>query len=171
MFHCSYSVFLLTGRQYICKGVASDIFTNNILKAVREQRHKGARIIVATQEPTISPHFLDLCSMTIVHKFNSPAWFEALKQHLSGASTESGVTKADLQNMFRTIGHLRTGESLLFSGSAMLDVGDDGEILELENGFVKMKTRPRLSADGGKSITATGKEYALVSDIDESLGV
>jgi hypothetical protein len=160
-------VTLLNSHQYICKGIASNNFTNNILKAVREQRHKGARIIVATQEPTISPKFLDLCSMTIVHKFNSPDWFKSLKQHLRGASSESGVTDTELQSMFRGIGHLRTGESLLFAGSAMLDVDTDGNILDLENGHVRMKTRPRLSGDGGKSVTATGKEYAFGHSDDD----
>ena len=75
--------------QYISKGAASDNFTNNILKAVREQRHKGARIVVATQEPTISPKFLDLCSMTVVHAFDSPDWFSALKVR----TTDTSVSK------------------------------------------------------------------------------
>jgi hypothetical protein len=106
--------------------------------------------------------------MTIVHRFNSPDWFKALKQHLRGASSESGVTETELQDMFRSIGHLRTGESLLFAGSAMLNVDQGGTILDLEDGHIKMKTRPRISGDGGKSVTATGQEYAFDAGDDDS---
>jgi hypothetical protein len=69
------------------------------LKAVREQRHKGARIIVATQEPTISPKFLDLCSMTIVHAFDSPDWFKALKVSLSNINPHT-VSSHDGQHVY-----------------------------------------------------------------------
>lgn len=97
--------------------------------------------------------------MTIVHKFNSLDWWKALSDHLRGASKESGLNAEELQSLFRAMGHLHTGESLLFAGSALLDV--EGDIIrELENGHKKMKTRPRISDDGGKSHTATGKEYS-----------
>ncbi|KAF2421129.1 hypothetical protein EJ08DRAFT_597742 [Tothia fuscella] len=141
-------------HNYISKGAASDNFTNNILKAVREQRHKNARIIVATQEPTISPKFLDLCSMTIVHRFNSPDWWKALRSHLRGASVEAGFSQQDLYEMFDAIGNLRTGESLLFSGSAVLDV-HESQIMRLGKGHKHVQTRPRISADGGMDHTAT----------------
>ena len=48
-------------------------FTNTLLATVRLQRHLGAQIIVSTQEPTISLALLDLYSVTIVHRFTSPA--------------------------------------------------------------------------------------------------
>ena len=64
---------------------ASEVFTQSLLTVIREQRHKGARVIIATQEPTISPKLLDLCSMTFVHRFTSPEWLETLKKHLAAA--------------------------------------------------------------------------------------
>ena len=125
-------------------------FTNNILKAVREQRHKGARIIVATQEPTISLKFLDLCSMSIVHAFDSPEWFKALKEHLRGAS---GLSNEKLHQLFTTIGDLGVGESLVFSSAALLG-SDPSGLAKLGGSCAKMKTRPRLSKDGGTSVVA-----------------
>ena len=77
--------------QYLTQGDESEAFTEDLLKVVREQRHTGSRLIIATQEPTISTRFLDLCTMTIVHRFSSPDWFRALRGHLGGASAEAGV--------------------------------------------------------------------------------
>lgn len=51
---------------------SADSLADSLLTVVRKQRHMGARVIVATQEPTISQKFLDLCSTTIVHRFSSP---------------------------------------------------------------------------------------------------
>lgn len=60
--------------------------TESLLSTIRLQRHLGARVIISTQEPTISPHLLDLCSITVVHRFTSPDWLSTLKKHLAGAS-------------------------------------------------------------------------------------
>ena len=63
--------------------------TQSLLTTIREQRHKAARIIISTQEPTISPKLLDLCSVTVVHRFTSPDWLKALRNHLAGMSEAS----------------------------------------------------------------------------------
>lgn len=61
-------------HKFLDKGVPSaDIFTSSLLTTIREQRHNATRVIIATQEPTISEKLLDLCSISIVHRFNSPA--------------------------------------------------------------------------------------------------
>ncbi|KAM0703097.1 hypothetical protein Q7P35_009795 [Cladosporium inversicolor] len=74
-------------HKFLDKGTPSaDIFTSSLLTTIREQRHNAARVIIATQEPTISEKLLDLCSVSIVHRFNSPAWFTAICGHLGGAS-------------------------------------------------------------------------------------
>ncbi|THW04447.1 hypothetical protein D6D24_10537 [Aureobasidium pullulans] len=51
---------------------AAETFTENLLTVIREQRHNACRVVIATQEPTISPKLLDLCSITMVHRFTSP---------------------------------------------------------------------------------------------------
>lgn len=73
-------------HKYMGSGQESQALTSSLETAIRIQRHIGARVIISTQEPTISPRLLDLCSVTIVHRFSSPEWLEVLKQHLAGAS-------------------------------------------------------------------------------------
>jgi len=153
-------------------------FTENLLQVIRQQRHLATRVVISTQEPTISPKLLDLSTMTIVHRFTSPEWFRTLRDHLAGVSmlsntnsTEVG-TKRDVARIFAEIVGLGIGESLLFSPAAMLNgivaVGDAGvnnkrrevmpgkEVLpeKLGTEWVKMRVRKRLTEDGGRSIMA-----------------
>ena len=58
--------------------------TNSLLATIRLQRHLGLRVVISTQEPTVSPKLLDLCSITIVHRFTSPDWMKTLRGHLAG---------------------------------------------------------------------------------------
>lgn len=96
--------------------------TDTLLSIVRQQRHLGTRVVVATQEPTISPTFLDLCNLTIIHRFSSPAWFKAIKSHIAGAVGDKN-TKAEFEaDIFRRIVDLGTGQALLFCPTALLDV-------------------------------------------------
>jgi hypothetical protein len=97
-----------------------------MLSLIRQQRHLATRVIIATQEPTLSPNLLDLCNVTIVHRFTSPAWFKMLRSHLAGAvigaSNESKTFSDD--SMFSRIVCLKTGEALVFCPSAILDVDE-----------------------------------------------
>ena len=54
----------------------------------KRERHLGSRIIISTQEPTISPELLDLCSMILVHRFTSPEWMRCLRAHLAAVSSD-----------------------------------------------------------------------------------
>lgn len=156
---------------------ASDVFTNSLLTVIREQRHKGVRCIISTQEPTISPKLLDLCSVTFVHRFTSPEWLSTLTHHLAGASTLAGNNKEDVQKMFEDIVRLNVGESLVFAPSAMLDVVDfvwaetgvkaqGVEKLGLKR--IKFQTRPRITKDGGRSILASARNAAEVVAVQET---
>lgn len=140
--------------------------TETLLSTVRLQRHLGARIIISTQEPTISPALLDLSSVTIVHRFTSPEWLKTLEAHLAGASKflkkeeeEDGKGQSSLTKIFNEIVKLRVGEALLFSPSAMIGLGGAGKDRErlkrLGSEYVKIRVRSRLTTDGGKSVMAT----------------
>lgn len=141
---------------------AASIFTESLLTIIRQQRHLATRVIVATQEPTISPKLLDLSSMTIVHRFTSPSWLQALKSHLAGISDNEESSQRDVSEIFKEIVNLEAGQALLFSPSAILDtVNDqegDGSInlrpKKLGLRYVKLRVRKRLTADGGRSILA-----------------
>lgn len=79
-------VALDEAHKFMTNSVECASLTESLLATIRLQRHLGARVIISTQEPTISPRLLDLCSITIVHRFTSPDWLATLKQHLAGAS-------------------------------------------------------------------------------------
>ena len=128
----------------------SEAFTARLETVIREQRHIGARVIVATQEPTIAHSFLDLCSMTIIHRFNSPAWLQALQGHIAGANKAT----ISIEDIMKEITSLQAGEALLTCPTAMLDL-EGKQPVQLGNVLVKMRTRLRLTADGGRSVMST----------------
>ena len=129
---------------------ASKALTESLLTVVRQQRHYGARVIISTQEPTISPRLMDLCSVIIIHRFSSPDWFSIVQKHVSIAETD----KAGLENLFARITNLRVGEALLFAPSAIITRPEESsEVLtKLSSNLVKAKIRRRLTWDGGKSV-------------------
>lgn len=143
--------------QFMADSESAHTFSDNLITIIRLQRHLGARVIISTQEPTISPRLLDLSSLTIIHKFSSPTWMEALRTHLAGASGEDSESRAgkrrDVESIFKSIVNLNVGEALMFSPSAMLDV-KDGLVSKLGMGFLKVRVRKRLTADGGRSVLA-----------------
>lgn len=139
---------------------SGNTFTESLLSVIRQQRHLATRVIVATQEPTISGSLLDLSSMTIVHRFTSPAWLKVLRCHLAGISDEGETDKRDVAEIFKQIVNLEAGQALLFSPSAMLRVehsaaGHLHRMQKLGLEYVKIRVRKRLTADGGRSILAS----------------
>ncbi|MCJ1397594.1 hypothetical protein MMC11_000789 [Xylographa trunciseda] len=142
---------------------AANTFTENLLQVIRQQRHLATRVIIATQEPTISPKLLDLSTMTIVHRFSSPDWFTVLRKHLAGVSGLDGESERDIKTILKQIVQLEAGEALLFSPTAMLDLVQQmpymgsarkSTVEKLGMEYIKMRVRKRLTADGGKSIMA-----------------
>ena len=87
-----------------------------------------------------------------MHRFDSPEWFKAIKEHLGGASSlvRNGEEQ---QEMFKGIMELETGESLVFSPSSFVCI-KDGVAAKLETGVLKMKTRRGKGVDGGASVLA-----------------
>jgi hypothetical protein len=124
-------------------------FTERLLKTVREQRHQGARVVVATQEPSINPRLLDLRNITMVHRCTSPAWYAVLKQHVAALKDK------DDQEVFEMIVRLKTGESLLFCPTAAIGM-ESNKVLRMGTSFKKFRTRQRITADGGRSKLADG---------------
>jgi hypothetical protein len=44
----------------------------SLLQTIRLQRHYGARVVIPTQEPTLSTDLIALYSITVIHRFSSP---------------------------------------------------------------------------------------------------
>ncbi|KAI1773111.1 hypothetical protein F4818DRAFT_118241 [Hypoxylon cercidicola] len=153
---CGRVVVLDEAHKFLAQSGEAEVLTNDLLSIIRQQRHLGTRVFIATQEPTLSPKLIDLANATFVHRFLSPSWYKALEEHLAGASKEGSSDKGSL---FDEIVSLRTGEALLFCPTAQLDVVKDPEdeedmVKPLGKGHAKIKIRKRLTADGGKSIAA-----------------
>ncbi|KAI0430898.1 hypothetical protein F5Y09DRAFT_355490 [Xylaria sp. FL1042] len=162
-----------------------EALTNNLLSAIRFRRHLGARIVISAQEPTISPKLLDLCSITIVHRFSSPEWLNVLTKRLAGFSKLSefinqferwtrfydkeepdwrglrgiGVSENDpILDLFSQIMELPTGEALVFAPDAITWLEkQDGKLVprKLAHRVLRVVMRARITADGGKSIMAS----------------
>lgn len=152
------------------QSVEARSFTDTILSTVRLQRHLGVRILISTQEPTISSDLLSLCSVTIVHRFSSPAWLRALQTHVTAVfldaqyNEESSIGDESLQvstktTLFNRIVHLRVGEALLLSPSAVLGTSikdsNSSKLTRLGAGYMVIKVRDRLTEDGGKSVISS----------------
>lgn len=156
-------VALDEAHKYMSESLEASVLTEQLLCTIRLQRHLAARIIISTQEPTVSPKLLDLCSVTIVHRFTSPEWLRALQKHLAGVSDTTGTigqvfdgssasVKVD-QSLLQQIIQLRVGEALVFAPSAMLAF-NEGQLVKGSEMVLKLRVRNRVTHDGGKSIMA-----------------
>jgi hypothetical protein len=87
--------------QYLYPHKSVSGLTKSLLTLTREQRHLAMRVIISTQgkcshqtrslvltihptEPTVVPPvLLDLCTVSILHRFSSPSWWDHLAKHVS----------------------------------------------------------------------------------------
>jgi hypothetical protein len=171
-------------HKYMKDSGDSQTLTASLLETIRLQRHLGTRVIISTQEPTISPALLDLCSTTIVHRFTSPDWLSVLRRHLAGASVAPKLmakiegsagspggledrfhalsmgSKDKEMELFSRIVALRVGEALLFSPSAVVGIRKrtgrlQSDIQRLTQDVLHIRVRKRVTQDGGRSVMAT----------------
>lgn len=105
--------------QYMTGTAAAIKFTDTILSTIRQQRHLGTRILISTQEPTISHKLLDLCSFTLCHRFTSPEWLNFLKAHVAAAGQED-----DRSKLMARIVALDSGEGFLFAPSGIVEASN-----------------------------------------------
>ena len=136
---------------------------------VYQQRHLGTRVLITTQEPTLHTRLLGLCTVKIIHRFDSKAWYRVLQEHVAGTGPGG-----DADGVFKQIVRLPTGHALLFASTAMLhteatgsdsdDVAQDqaydnaerhpAKIVRLSDDYVEIRIRQRTTLDGGVSISA-----------------
>ena len=114
--------------------------TNNIVTAIREMRHKGVSIMIASQDPPSLPNeIIELSSVVLLHKFNSPQWLK----HIQKSINQLGSLSANDLSM------LKPGEGFLWSSKATE--------LGITNNPVKISTRPRFTKHGGATLKADRK--------------
>lgn len=115
--------------------------TGNIVTAIREMRHKGVSIMIASQDPPSLPNeIIELSSIVLLHKFNSPQWLKHIQKSVTQLSS---LTPADM-------GSLSQGEGFLWATKAT----DKG----ISTKPLKITTRPRVTKHGGGTIQATGEK-------------
>ena len=122
------------------KYIESPDLVKGLVESVREMRHKGMSVLVASQDPPSVPvSLIELSDHIIVHKFTSPAWL----RHLQKANAALSTVTAD------RLAELRPGEAYLWASKST-----DPTFTER---MVKIRTRPRLTRHGGATRTATGR--------------
>lgn len=144
-------------HKYLSPTKSSSGLTKSLLTLTREQRHLAMRVIISTQEPTVVPPvLLDLCTVAILHRFSSPSWWEHLAKHVS----------ADIsaEDAFDRVVKLQTGEAIVLAPSGLgvfPDAPDPArmgyaapvpKLGQFGRRYVLMKTRRRITKDGGASI-------------------
>ena len=119
------------------KYIDSPDLVAGLVEVVREMRHKGTSIMVASQDPPSVPTSLvELSTQIILHKFNSPAWLKHIQK--ANAALDA-LTPAKLAS-------LGPGEAYVWSSKAT----DDAFV----RGAVKVRCRPRVTRHGGGTKTA-----------------
>ncbi|KAA1098105.1 hypothetical protein PGT21_028460 [Puccinia graminis f. sp. tritici] len=137
-------------HKYLNSDPCSARFTESMTSLIRQQRHFGIRTIISTQEPTVVPDaILDLVSFLVLHRFSSPTWIKHLSKHISVDQDH----EAD-SDWSRTISRLGLGEAVVVAPTALSIKSDSLACEPLATGFFLIRTRKRLTFDGGASIVA-----------------
>lgn len=108
-----------------------------LVEVIREMRHKGTSVMVASQDPLSVPvSVIELSSHIILHRFNAPTWLK----HIQRANTALGSLTPDKLNS------LAAGEAYVWSSKATDTAFTTGPL--------KIKCRPRVTLHGGATQTA-----------------
>ena len=109
-----------------------------ITTAIREMRHKGVSIMIASQDPVkLAPEIIELSSVIMLHRFNSPAWVSHMKKAVTALGNLSASEMASLGS----------GEAYLWATKA-----SDKMVTTRP---IKISIRPRVTKHGGATIQAT----------------
>ena len=111
--------------------------TDTIVTAIREMRHKGVSMMIASQDPMSLPtEIIELSSIMLMHKFNSPQWVKHVQKSITQLQTLSSADMASLV----------PGEAYLWATKST----DKG----VTTRPMKISTRPRVTKHGGDTIKA-----------------
>lgn len=109
----------------------------SLVEVVREMRHKGTSILVASQDPPSVPtELIELSTEIVMHKFNSPEWLKHIQK-----------VNGPLRNLTpESMSRLGPGDAYVWASKA----SDEA----FSKGAVKIKCRPRVTQHGGATKTA-----------------
>ncbi len=113
-----------------------DLVTS-IVTAIREMRHKGVSVMIASQDPMSLPvEIIELSSIVIMHKFNSPAWVKHVQKAIIALQS---LTPSEMSS-------LGIGEAYLWAVKST-----DKHVTQRP---IKVSIRPRVTKHGGDTISA-----------------
>jgi hypothetical protein len=119
------------------KYIDSPDLVDGLVASVREMRHKGMSVLVASQDPPSVPiKLIELSDVVILHKFNSPAWLRHMQKAV--------VSLADLTPA--KMASLAPGEAYVWSSKSTES--------DFTRGAVRLRLRPRITQHGGATKTA-----------------
>ena len=109
----------------------------SITTAIREMRHKGVSIMIASQDPMSLPtEIIELSSIVVMHRFSSPAWVKHVQKAITPLQTLTATEMATLGS----------GEAYLWANKA-----SDKSITQRP---IQISIRPRVTKHGGDTIQA-----------------
>ncbi|MGL5893259.1 MAG: ATP-binding protein [Bacteroidales bacterium] len=109
----------------------------SITTAIREMRHKGVSIMIASQDPMSLPtEIIELSSIVVMHRFSSPSWVKHVQKAITPLQTLTATEMASLGS----------GEAYLWANKAT-----DKSITQRP---IKISIRPRVTKHGGDTIQA-----------------
>ncbi len=115
------------------------ILSSQVIEAIREMRHKGVSLIIASQDPIhVAPAVIELSSAVIMHRFNSPNWLRYIQK--------SQIALSELTPTM--VASLLPGEAYVWASKATDSI--------FTRRPVKVRMRPRVTKHGGSTRTATG---------------
>lgn len=111
--------------------------TSYIVDVIRQMRHQGVSVVIASQDPPSLPNeIIELSSVLIMHRFNSPQWLKHVQRSITALADLTATEMANLRPGEAYVWANRTNQPLFTSKA------------------VKMHFRPRVTRHGGATKTA-----------------
>jgi DNA phosphorothioation-dependent restriction protein DptH len=111
--------------------------TEQVVSTIRQMRHQGVSVLIASQDPLSLPGaVIELSSIVMLHRFNSPSWLK----HIQKSVTALGDLKAEQLAM------LKPGEAYVWANKSTEPI--------FSQKAVKIRLRPRATLHGGSTKTA-----------------
>ena len=108
--------------------------TGHIVDVIRQMRHQGVSVLIASQDPPSLPNaIIELSSLVILHRFNSPAWLKHIQRSITSLAD---LTPAQMAS-------LAPGEAYVWATKATERV--------FTQKAMKMRFRPRVTRHGGET--------------------
>jgi hypothetical protein len=114
------------------KYMDNEDLTGHIVDVIRQMRHQGVSVLIASQDPPSLPNaIIELSSLVILHRFNSPKWLAHVQRSITALG---GLTPQQMAT-------LRPGEAYVWANKASEPV--------FTQQAVKLHMRPRVTKHGG----------------------